>query len=268
MIAYDAPNKRLAMFTREATPEFWDEQWSKEKLLKDITSGNTYHFLKWVTMKYVQVGGRILEGGCGTGQVVYAMDTWGYEAHGIDYAKRTIETVKELLPELRLQVGDVRQLPFTDSTFDGYWSLGVIEHFWDGFNPITKEAARVLKPGGFLFLTFPWMSPLRQLRARLGRYPKINSVQEKGGFYEFMLDERSVIKELESQGFTCVEKYPYDALKGMKDEIAFLQPILQRLYKSRFIFARALRYLLTLMFARLTGHMILLVCKKSSFASR
>jgi SAM-dependent methyltransferase len=195
------------------------------------------------------------------------MNTWGYKAQGIDYAKRTIETIKELVPELRVQVGDVRQLPFADDTFDGYWSLGVIEHFWDGFDPITKEAARVLKPGGFLFLTFPWMSPLRRLKARLGRYANID-VQHPDTFYEFMLDERSVIKKLESQGFTCVEKYPYDALKGIKDEIAFLSPILQRLYKSRFILARAARYLLTLLLARLTGHMILLVCKKSSSASR
>lgn len=266
MIAYDAPNKRLAMFTREATPEFWDEQWSKEKLLKDITSGNTYHFLKWVTMKYVQAGGRILEGGCGTGQVVYAMDTWGYEAHGIDYAKRTIETVKELLPELRLQVGDVRHIDFPDASFDGYWSLGVIEHFWGGFSPITQEAYRVLKPNGTLFLTFPWMSPLRRLKARLGFFPSLTGQEKINTFYEFMLDGQRVVRELAAQGFDCIWSYRYDALKGFKDDLPILQRPLQRLYKSRSILARALRYLLTLVLARFTGHMILLVCKKSSHA--
>ena len=268
MIAYDATNKRLAMFTREATPDFWDEQWSKDELLKNIQSGTTYHFLKSITAKHIPAGGRILEGGCGTGQVVFCLDAWGYEAYGVDYAARTVEIVRELVPKLRIRVGDVRHLDFPNSFFDGYWSLGVIEHFWEGFDPITKEAVRVLKPGGTLFLTFPWMSPLRRLKAGLGLYPDVGSTQEIGTFYEFMLDRRAVVRTLESQGFSCVEFMPYDALKGLKDEIPFLHPMLKKLYKSKTRVARAIRYALTMLFAQLTGHMILLVCKKSSFASR
>lgn len=267
MIAYDSTHKRLALFQREATPDFWDEQWDKEELLKNITSGNTYHFLKKTTTTYVPVGGRILEGGCGTGQVVYAMDTWGYKAQGVDYAAKTVQTVNELVPDLQITLGDVRNLDFPDSTFDAYWSLGVIEHFWNGFEPITKEAARVLKPGGYLFLTFPWMSPLRRIKARLGMYPDIKSVQNVDAFYEFMLDTPSIVRQLESQGFTCVESFPHDALKGLKDEVTLLRPILQPLYKSRSMFARAIRYALTLILARITGHMMLLVCKKSSSVS-
>lgn len=264
MIAYDAQHKRLAVFERQATPEFWDEQWSKNDLLKRITSGNTYHFLKKVTQQYVPHGGRILEGGCGTGQVVYALGTWGYEAHGVDFATATVENVKSLVPELRVNVGDVRNLNFPDGSFDGYWSLGVIEHFWEGFSPITQEAYRVLKPGGTLFLTFPWMSPLRRFKAQFGLYQDVESIQEIGTFYEFMLDSHVVIRTLEAQGFSCVESQPYDALKGLKDEIHFLHPLLQRLYQSKARVARAIRYALTILFAQLTGHMILLVCKKPS----
>lgn len=264
MTLYDAHNKRLAVFERQATPEFWDAQWNKDELLKRIKSGNTYHFLKKITQRYVPQGGRILEGGCGTGQVVYALGTCGYEVSGVDFAPATVEMVKSLVPDLCINLGDVRHLDFPDASFDGYWSLGVIEHFWDGYDEIVQEAHRVLKPGGTLFLTFPWMSPLRRLKARLGRYQKLAGTQSTDTFYEFMLDDQRVQKQLESQGFVCMESYHYDALKGLKDELPFLHAPLQHLYKSRSKLARGVRYLLTLLLSKFTGHMILLVCRKSS----
>jgi SAM-dependent methyltransferase len=268
MIAYDPQQKRLAVFNRQATPEFWDEQWNKGNLLKKIRSGKTYHFLKSITAKYVRPSGRVLEGGCGTGQIVFCLNSWGYEAYGVDYATRTIKTVNELFPELRVSVGDVRHLDFPNEYFDGYWSLGVIEHFWSGFTPIVKEASRVLKADGTLFLTFPWMSPLRRFKVLLGCYPNISTMRDPSAFYKFVLDKHPVARELEHEGFVCVESLPFDALKGIKDEIPFLHPVLQKLYNSKSKLARGLRYLLTLVLARLCGHMITLVCKKSSSISR
>ncbi len=262
MIAYDSKNKRLALFEKQATPDFWDVQWQKENLEKKVRSGNTYHFIKRTTSKYVKPGGRILEGGCGTGQVVYCLNSWGYEAHGVDFATDTIKNVSELFPDLHLSVQDVRHLDFPDEYFDGYWSLGVIEHFWDGYEEITREAKRVLKPGGFLFVTFPRMSPLRKIKARLGLYQKLNTNCDKQNFYEFMLDQNKIVKQLEEDGYQCVERFSYDALKGLKDEIGLFHSSLQKLYKNKSAPARAFRFFLTTLLAPLTGHMILLVCKK------
>lgn len=47
---------------------------------------------------------------------------------------------------------DVRKLQFADGFFDGYWSLGVIEYFWEGYNEIVNEVKRVIKPGMFSVL--------------------------------------------------------------------------------------------------------------------
>lgn len=264
MIAYDSQNKRLAVFERQATPEFWDEQWNKEELLKRIKSGNTYHFLKKITQRYLPKGSRILEGGCGTGQVVYALGTWGYKAYGVDFAPATVEMVRTLVPDLRVSLGDVRHLDFPDASFDGYWSLGVIEHFFDGYDDIVQEAHRVLKPGGILFLSFPVMSPLRKWKARLHLYEALAPFPSASEFYEFMLDQNVVAQHLQPMGFERVGTYMYDALKGIKDEVPLFQNAVQRLYKSHSQLARASRLALTMILGRLTGHMTVLILRKTN----
>lgn len=55
----------------------------------------------------------------------------------------------------------------------------------------------------------------------------------------------------------------YDALKGIKDEIPLFQSPVQRLYKSRSRLARASRLMLTMLLGRLTGHMTVLILRKS-----
>jgi hypothetical protein len=79
-----------------------------------------------------------------------------------------------------------------------------------------------------------------------------------------MLDEREVMRDLSSLGFDGIETLPHDALKGLKDETKLFHELLKKLYQSRSLAARALRYALTLSLAPLTGHMMLLVCKKRS----
>ena len=44
---------------------------------------------------------------------------------------------------------DLDDLPVEDESVDGYWSLGVIEHFYDGYGEILSEMHRVIKRDGF-----------------------------------------------------------------------------------------------------------------------
>lgn len=264
MILYDAQNKQLAVFETQATPEFWDGQWERESVEQRLTSGKTHHFIKSLTQKYVPAGGKILEGGCGTGEVVSCLRRWGYDASGVDFADKTIHTVLQIDPTLPLFVEDVRKTHFAPETFEAYWSLGVIEHFWNGYDEIIQEAHRVLKPGGILFLSFPVMCPLRKIKARFNLYELLNESTSLTDFYEFMLDQDVIAQHLEPMGFERIDTYMYDALKGIKDEVPLFRTAVQRLYKSRLRFARVSRLALTMMLGRLTGHMTVLILRKTA----
>src|SRR3989338_7898939 len=158
---FDAKSKRLVYISQSATPEFWDECWDDAEFKKTVMGVSSRSYVKQKTEKYLDKGCEILEGGCGRGQYVYALSSWGYDSYGLDFAPKTVKKISELFPEMKITLGDVRALPYEDSFFDGYWSFGVIEHFYEGFEKIASEMKRVVRPGGYVFVTFPAFSKLR-----------------------------------------------------------------------------------------------------------
>ncbi len=258
---YDKENKRLLLFEEKATASFWDKHWDKSDMSKQIQSGGS-RVVKKFTKIFLQKGSKILEGGCGIGQNVYGLKMLGYDCYGVDFASKTIGKIKQYFSELKVDAQDLKNLNFPDCFFDGYWCLGVIEHNFEGYQDILNEALRVIKPGGFLFLTFPFMSPLRKIKARLGMYPLFAKKDKTDNFYEFILDKNEVKKNAIHCGFTFISCYSLDAVKGMKDEISFLRSFLKRVYQSRNILIRAMRYLISIVIASFCGHLKLMVFQK------
>jgi len=258
---YDKENKRLMVFEEEATNKFWDKHWEAKNFKKEVEKGKNSRFIKKTTNKFLKPGARILEGGCGRGQIVYGLKYWGYDAYGVDFAKETVKKINENFPDLKVSLQDVRNLNFPDNFFDGYWSLGVIEHFIGGYEKILEEAKRVIKTNGYLFLTFPHMSSLRRLKAKLGIYKKLDNIINNN-FYCFILNEEEVTKNVEKYGFKLIFKKPFDATKGLKDEIFLFKPILQKMYNSHNFLTKGIKFLNSLFFSKIAGHIILLVFKR------
>ncbi len=260
---FDQENKRLIYIKNSPNEEFWTKHWLRDgNLRRNIELGERNGLVKRITEKFLKKQTKVFEGGCGIGQNVYGLSKWGYEASGVDFAEDVIKRAKECFPNLRISVEDVRRLDYPNECFDGYWSLGVIEHFTEGYEAIIKEAGRVLKKGGYIFLTFPWMSPLRKFKAKMNLYPRKDKVN-MSDFYEFMLDDKQVVKNIETHGFRLIFRSPSDAVKGLKDEIPMLRPILQKVYDSGNIFMKAIRFIISVFFAPFAGHIILLVFKKT-----
>lgn len=208
--------------------------------------------------------GIILEGGCGRGKNVASLVNNGYRVIGIDYAEKTVSILNQCVPVLDIRLGDVRKLPFDDNYFIGYWSLGVIEHFWEGYESIALEMSRVLKDNGYLFLTFPYMSPLRRIKGKLRLYDLWQKTVPSNNFYQFALNSRLVIGDFQKLGFKLVRTLPWDGIKGTKDEIVIIKPLLQKLYdyKGNNIFIKFIRMSISMIMSPIAGHNVLLILKK------
>ena len=205
--------------------------------------------------------GSILEGGCGNGFIVDCLMAAGYQAVGIDYAQQTVSHLNTIRSDMEIKYGDVRNLPFDGNQFDGYFSGGVIEHFWDGYEQIRDEMFRVLKPGGYLFITFPYMSPLRKWKVRRGKYHIQQSFtdEEVSAFYQYVLPKKEVFRQFNKIGFKIISSTPYDSIKGLKDEVPFAKNFLQKIYNGKYPLLKAL---LKRLCRNVSAHMLYCVMQK------
>lgn len=256
--------RALAFFNKKASASFWDAHWNfDDHTAKAIKSVRNDGMFTPYALRYLKPGSKVIEGGCGKGQIVNALRYHGFESVGVDFAVETVKALNRYLPELDIRYGDVFELPLEDSSFDGYISGGVIEHFWDGNDIILEEMHRVLKKGGFLFITFPYMSPLRKLKALLGLYEvkKMSELHgEQEAFYQFALNSRDTINTFRRIGFQLMESKPADGIKGFKSEVSFFRKFLQGVYDRKHF--RGLRPYLDKMLTPFSGHILFLVFQK------
>ncbi len=262
---YDSSHDRLVYIQQQANPNYWDNQWQPEQLQRSRLLATKWTYVVPITQKYLPpTAGPVLEGGCGQGIHVAALQNNGYTCMGVDFAPRTVQTLNDLVPELDIRQGDVRHLPFADATFAGYWSVGVIEHFWEGYAAIALEMKRVLRPDGLLFLTFPYLSPLRRWKIRRHAYPILPEDAAREDFYQFALNYHQVLEQFRQLGFELVATKPLDGLKGLKDEISWGRQSLQRWYsyRGKSAVVRGSRYMVTNLIAPVTAHSILLVLRR------
>lgn len=94
---------------------------------------------------------RVLEVGCGTGNVSSFLAQKGYEVTGCEYYE---EALALAWPGFKKVRGDASSLPFQDRSFDVVGLFDVIEHIEDDAVPL-KEAFRVLRQGGAVVVTVP-----------------------------------------------------------------------------------------------------------------
>lgn len=102
---------------------------------------------------------KILDVGCNTGILLVPLLERGIDAHGIDISKSDVAKVKEKLSERSLpdrcvKVADAKKIPFPDNFFDLVILSDVLEHV-SSPESAAKEAIRVTKPGGRVYVTVP-----------------------------------------------------------------------------------------------------------------
>lgn len=94
---------------------------------------------------------RILDVGCGTGQLMKEMQQFG-SVYGVDISQRAVAYCKER--GLAPSIASADNLPYGNDTFDAVVALDVLEHLQDD-RAGARELARVLSPNGIAVVAVP-----------------------------------------------------------------------------------------------------------------
>ena len=146
-------------------PQNWDGYWRKSAgksgIIYDLIAAfyrQTFirRNLDKAILREFAKGSELLHAGCGSGQVDMNLQRV-MNITALDISRDALKIYSRNNPAaFQVIHGDILNLPFGDNLFDGYYSLGVVEHFTgEQIQRIFSEAKRVLKPGGTLVIFWP-----------------------------------------------------------------------------------------------------------------
>ena len=106
-------------------------------------------------------GMRVLDLGCGKGEVTFHAALAGAEAYGLDYSSGSLSLSRktfEVLPRSArkhafLIQADVKAIPLADEAFDRIFVLDLVEHLYDWeLRLALREFFRLLRPEGYVIV--------------------------------------------------------------------------------------------------------------------
>ncbi len=165
---------------------------------------------------HVRSGDRVLDLGCGQGDLTAVLADAGARPLGVDVADAAVARARRRHPQLSFERAPLDgPLPIADGAFDVVWASEVIEHVADTARWLS-EVRRVLVPGGRLLVTTPNHGRLALALHGIDRY------SEPLGDHLHLYSARSLGALLREFDFTQIE---IEARAG--------PPLLRRLLTAR-----------------------------------
>ena len=112
---------------------------------------------RMIEERNLPTGAKILDVGCGPGELVLELTRKGYDAWGVDISSGMVVEARRTLenggfPGFRqIRVGDIEELDFPDQSCDVVVAAGVLEYLQEDARALS-EMRRVLKKDGYLIL--------------------------------------------------------------------------------------------------------------------
>jgi SAM-dependent methyltransferase len=141
---------------------YYDEYWERDSPppCADPLTPTRVELLR----RMLPAGARVLDAGCGTGDLVALLGSAGHEAVGMDVSARAVELAAARHPDVRFFHHSVEELPWPveAGSFDAVVAFEVIEHLlWP--RRLLEGAWTALRSGGGLALTTPYHGLLKNL---------------------------------------------------------------------------------------------------------
>lgn len=152
--------------------------------------------------------GRVLDLGCGDGELLFAMSNKYDEVWGVDVVQKRVDriTTKTGGGKIHLKVADINErLDFTSNYFDCVTIVDVLEHLFDPF-AIIGECYRLLQPGGTLLVHVPNVAfVMNRLRLAGGKLPVTSKASGWDGGHLHYFTRSSLKQLLEKEGFSVMK---------------------------------------------------------------
>lgn len=236
--------------------DVWENQLGSRTQIERVAKQDEYKLMQ-PYLRQLPKEAKIIDAGCGLGDWVLALGREGHKVTGLDLSRKTIALLKEKFPASDFLSGDIRRTEFSDATYDAHFSWGVFEHFENGPQECIKEALRILKPGGLMFLSVPHDNVRQALR---GTLMKAQKSPNNARFYQYRFTRNELATELKQGGFDVLSVTPIHLRQGV---LRFLHHEFRMPY--HWFLTRALAVVLAPLIPKiLMSHMILAVAKKPS----
>lgn len=110
-------------------------------------------------------GRRVLDAGCGSGDLLAHLAGTGAEVSGFDPAAGMVVAARRRVPGAEVREADLSAVPWADATFDVVVSVNAVQ-FADDVHVAAGELVRVCRPGGAVVLA-GWAEDTRNDLARI-----------------------------------------------------------------------------------------------------
>ncbi|MCQ9206940.1 MAG: class I SAM-dependent methyltransferase [Omnitrophica bacterium] len=198
-------------YRRQTNKVYWTKRWADIPADQPMSNTDVYP-LKFAELTVQSKDGKILEAGCGAGRVLRYYKNRGYNIIGMDFIEEAVRKLKEIDPELNVEVGDITGTRYSDRAFKYVLAFGLFHNLQTGLQKAFCETYRILEPKGKVCVSFradnietrftDWLAERKSRKGGFKTHPKI--------FHKLNLKKSELMDLLKRAGFQVETIYPVE----------------------------------------------------------